>query len=203
MRVWYDGKWNDSEISNTCEKLHYWTVINNYLSNEECDKIVKAREYWIPEDGRVYDSDNVQTIDRDQRSVTTYVMDCDFDWIGDKVWSTVQRLNTRHWKFDLEGYLEKPTLLEYNAPFGHYNWHMDIGNRPLTCYRKLTFIILLNDEFEGGDLKMYHGGNHFQATHLVKGSLIVFPSYLMHTVEEITGGNRFAVIGWVSGNSFN
>ena len=80
---------------------------------------------------------------------------------------------------------------------------MDIGNKPLTCYRKLTFIILLNDEFEGGDLKMYHGGDHFQATHLAKGSLIVFPSYLMHTVEEVTGGNRFAVIGWISGNSFN
>ena len=31
------------------------------------------------------------------------------------------------------------------------------------------------------------------------GDLIVFPSILVHEVEEVTGGIRYAFVGWVDG----
>ncbi len=34
------------------------------------------------------------------------------------------------------------------------------------------------------------------------GTMIIFPSYLMHCVREVTEGTRYVVVGWVHGNSF-
>ena len=34
------------------------------------------------------------------------------------------------------------------------------------------------------------------------GSMILFPSYLVHRVLPMTKGTRYAIVGWVHGNSF-
>jgi PKHD-type hydroxylase len=32
-----------------------------------------------------------------------------------------------------------------------------------------------------------------------KGTVIVFPSFMMHRVTEITEGQRNSIVGWISG----
>ena len=66
----------------------------------------------------------------------------------------------------------------------------------LVLERKLSITIQLNsrEEFEGGRLTINGEG-----TDMDMGDLIVFPSILVHEVEEVTDGNRYAFVGWVDG----
>jgi PKHD-type hydroxylase len=69
--------------------------------------------------------------------------------------------------------------------------------------RKLSFSLLLSDDdaYEGGDL-LIHIGEKPQHTKRKKGTIIFFPSYMLHEVTEVTKGTRQALVGWVTGPAF-
>jgi hypothetical protein len=198
--IWYDGKMNRSTIDHIVEDLHIWEVIHNYIPPEKCKEIIKNREYWNVSKGMVF-NDGPRELAIDARDVTQFTPGGELNWLIDQVWSTVQRLNTKYWKFDIEGLIERPTLLHYEEK-GHYVWHMDVGKINFSSQRKLSFVLLLNDEFEGGNLRIFLGGTNDQVIPLSVGSLVVFPSYMLHTVEEVTEGNRYVYQGFIDGNSF-
>ena len=116
--------------------------------------------------------------------------------------------------FDIGGMIEPPTMMRYMAPDvnpngkpGKYNWHIDIGPGTPASMRKLSYSILLNaGEYEGGELAFhtdrntdpFPGQNDTEAV----GSMILFPSYLVHRVLPVTKGIRYVIAGWVHGNSF-
>ena len=90
---------------------------------------------------------------------------------------------------------------------GKYDWHMDVGPGPVPSMRKLSYSILLNaGEYEGGELA-FHTGRTMeppsgQTEKGALGSMILFPSYLVHRVLPMTKGTRYAMVGWAHGNSF-
>jgi len=102
-----------------------------------------------------------------------------------------------------EGY----TLLKYE-PGDFYKEHTDdpemvrvdeAGNyKPSSLVkRKVTFVVQLNEDFEGGGLSF------FADTHRVevkKGSVILFPSNYMypHQALPVTKGVRYSLITWIS-----
>ena len=64
--------------------------------------------------------------------------------------------------------------------------------------RKLSMTILLNENYEGGEFKFF--GDDEETTRISeKGTVIVFPSYLNHCVEEITKGTRYSLVVWFLG----
>ena len=72
---------------------------------------------------------------------------------------------------------------------------------------KISYSILLNPgEYTGGELAFRVGRT--EAPHPGQndpkaiGNFLVFPSYLMHSVTPVTKGTRYAVVGWLHGNSF-
>ena len=94
---------------------------------------------------------------------------------------------------------DQPVLLRYSPGTGHYRAHVDLG--PGAWGRKLSFVVLLSDEkaFEGGDLRI---GLEEERVPLRRGSMAVFPSYVTHSVDLVTSGERFVASGWVHGPSF-
>jgi uncharacterized protein (TIGR02466 family) len=58
----------------------------------------------------------------------------------------------------------------------------------------LTFLALLNDDFEGGDFLMFDG----KKVNLSPGDVIVFPSNFMypHAVTTVTKGIRYSCVAW-------
>ena len=60
--------------------------------------------------------------------------------------------------------------------------------------RKLSFSILLNEEFEGGEL-VFDG----ESIEKRKGILTIFPSFVPHAVNPITSGVRYAIFGFLRG----
>jgi len=70
--------------------------------------------------------------------------------------------------------------------------------------RKLSVTINLNTpgEYEGGNLKFDYGphteGNRFYECEEIRpqGSVIVFPSFIDHTVTPVTKGTRYSLVLW-------
>ena len=80
---------------------------------------------------------------------------------------------------------------------GHYDWHIDIGEGEYAG-RKLSVVLLLNDDYEGGELEIWEKGFVPKG----KGNLFVFPSYLLHRVTPVTEGIRKSLVLWTSGPTF-
>ena len=62
--------------------------------------------------------------------------------------------------------------------------------------RKLSMSVNLNNDYEGGDLILYHVGPVKQKT----GNITFFPSYLPHEVTPVTKGTRYSLVMWFLGN---
>jgi PKHD-type hydroxylase len=125
------------------------------------------------------------------------------DWVFRRVTDITLNLNERFFKFDLFGLNEGFQFTNYEAPSGKYGKHVDRGmNIPV---RKLSISIQLTnpEEYEGGELKLYDGDDE-EASVMDKtqGTLIIFPSYVLHEVMPVTKGERNSLVTWVTGKQF-
>jgi PKHD-type hydroxylase len=66
--------------------------------------------------------------------------------------------------------------------------------------RKLSFSIMLNDDYEEGEFFM-NLGEKFNVP-LKKGDMLIFPSFILHGVNPVKTGTRKSLVGWVTGPKF-
>jgi len=66
--------------------------------------------------------------------------------------------------------------------------------------RKLSLSLQLSDpvEYEGCVLEL-HAANSIEAAPLERGTVIAFPSYILHRVSPILSGRRRSLVAWFSG----
>ena len=57
------------------------------------------------------------------------------------------------------------------------------------------------DDFEGGKMGFKTGKGVVEYGPTV-GRMVIFPSYLLHKVNPVTSGTRWAMVGWAHGASF-
>jgi len=108
--------------------------------------------------------------------------------------------NIQCWKFDVT-HSNQCDYLTYNED-GHYKAHVDtfmLPGEPQT--RKLTILAFLNDDFEGGRLFLQVGNDKMYPPQAA-GTVIVFPSFLLHGVEPVTKGVRRSIVSWLVGPWF-
>ncbi len=120
------------------------------------------------------------------------------NWIYDKMASlTINCNNERYW-FDLLGFHQELQLTRYSEG-DFFDWHLDFGAGEISA-RKLSITIQLSDEdeYEGGDLQFMINNKIVDAPRK-KGTIVIFPSFIMHRVTPITKGTRQSIVGWVSG----
>ena len=60
----------------------------------------------------------------------------------------------------------------------------------------MSMSLILNDDYEGGDLILYGAGKVKQEI----GSMVFFPSFLLHEVMPVTKGTRYSLVMWFLGN---
>jgi PKHD-type hydroxylase len=131
-------------------------------------------------------------------------------WIFERLNFIIDNLNSRFYNYDLNGY----SFLQYGEYLGNelgkYDWHMDayFGPHPegFTEPRKLSITVLLNDpdtDYEGGNFEINKGRfTDVDVVPLKKGTLIAFPSYVIHRVAPVTKGIRKSLVIWVQGPKF-
>lgn len=124
--------------------------------------------------------------------------------ILDHIWPVVHNANeTANWNFDI-AWCEPLQFTEYEIG-EKYDWHIDtlISDIHAKDVRKISFSILLNDEFEGGDFQLEVGSpessQRIHTVKLKKGDMVIFPSYTWHRVLPVTKGSRHSLVGWIHG----
>ena len=94
--------------------------------------------------------------------------------------------------------LESVNLLKYKKG-NFYKKHIDAYHQ---VNRHLSFIINLNEDYEGGELIFYYPHNQqpYSKVNLKTGDLVMFPSNFMypHSVEPVLSGTRYSIVCWFS-----
>ena len=86
----------------------------------------------------------------------------------------------------------------------HYGWHIDDGDDVKDRLpRKLSMTLVVDSEFEGGELEIFHAPTHETLTFDIKpGNVCIFPSWVSHRVKPVTSGTRYSLVAWMNGPQF-
>jgi PKHD-type hydroxylase len=122
------------------------------------------------------------------------------DWIKNLLWEYILKVNNKSFKINVEKKSEVQFTEYCYEDNGHYDWHQDVNwNGQTDIDRKISITVQLSNENE------YDGGN-FEFDELetntnfkLKGTIIIFPSYLRHRVTPVTSGVRKSLVAWFSG----
>ena len=192
----HEPKFENSSWSFEVDQTNLYAFWNDAFSKLECETIINIAK----DKGLIKGKTRVETDVRDSKISWLYPTD-NMDWVFRRVTDITLNLNERFFKFDLFGINEGFQFTNYEAPSGKYGKHVDRGmNMPV---RKLSISIQLTnpEEYEGGELYLYDDdkGTLMDKT---QGTLIMFPSYVLHEVMPVTKGERNSLVTWVTGKQF-
>ncbi len=187
-----------------------WAIArDNFLTQDECDEIIEK----IKTQNKMFDNEDF--IERNGSWV-----DFNNDPIKDKIFNVVKVANSMCFKFNIGGvggcygkhYFAKDfEKLCENGPLhsdlspednklAHGDYSDEVFEKEINVFdttTKLTAIVFLNDDFEGGNLVIW------DAPIKVKpGRLVIFPSFAGHRVEKFTGNDRFVLATFIKGDYF-
>ena len=193
--------------------FHPWCYWNDVFTDEELEKICQLMTSAPLEPG-LTTKGSINEVNDITSYRTSYVnfhgIDDSNSWIFERINNIIEHVNNNFYNFDLNGY-NCFQYGEYRAEDrGHYNWHLDshIGQLSDNQFeqRKLSLTLLLNDpekDFTGGDFQFnFMEENSAVTVGLKKGTIIIFPSFLIHRVTEVTSGVRKSLVAWIVGPNF-
>ena len=124
-------------------------------------------------------------------------------WLTARLEEIVLRLNSQFFGYELYGLAESFQYTIYHGgEGGHFDWHKDHGNAQEEP-RKISLSLQLSDSssYEGCALELHSSGS-VQAAPKKRGTLIAFPSYVLHRVTPIRSGMRKSLVVWAAGPEF-
>ena len=128
-------------------------------------------------------------------------------WLNDPstyslLWNYAREANRIAFGFDLTD-ISPVQFTEYSSENkGKYDWHHDINWEQDTAFdRKVSVVLQLTDgnSYEGGDFQFKEVETPDPEILRRKGSIICFPSYLIHRVTPVTKGVRNSLVAWFEG----
>lgn len=129
-------------------------------------------------------------------------------WLYTELKNIINYANDNFFGFDITNYDETIQFTEYNNG-GRYNWHKDmiLGSDFNPIVRKLSIVIQLSSpqEYIGGILQFKQAEEEKDFISSIPrqlGLITVFPSYMLHKVTQVVGGNRKSLVWWVGGPPF-
>ena len=177
------------------------------ISVEDCNSIISLAKERKFIDSNILNPDgaNGVRVDKDTR-----IGKHNFNnqqWVYDLIWPYMEEANKEaEWNFEISS-AESYQVAKYEVG-DHYKTHMDSIGTHSTRYlakdnpnlhnktRKMSMSLILNDDYEGGDLILYGAGKVKQEI----GSMVFFPSFLLHEVRPVTKGTRYSLVVWFLGN---
>jgi len=158
-------------------------ISKTLLDNAQCNQLIDKHD-------TIQLENVVQQTHRNVRIANIDITDIPF------LIDSLKFINSNHFKFDLDfNYID--------CFFGRYDTGMHYNSMHMDCIsgdvqRKLSFSLLLNDNFQGGEfITLTESTVTCQS-----GKLLIFPSFLPHKVSIVEEGSRYAIFGWVYGPNF-
>jgi Rps23 Pro-64 3,4-dihydroxylase Tpa1-like proline 4-hydroxylase len=178
----------------------FYKFIENVLSKEECDFIIS-----IGEDNGLRQMKSVTIVngmmmedvhdwDGNKRMGGYFkddiLLDSRIKSISDKILLISNQLNP----FNGIRYTSIPSYSFNRYSSGDFlNWHKD--SHEIMHGATITFIIQLNDNYEGGLVK-YNINKVDYSVPKKLGSVFIFDSNILHSVDKIESGLRYSVNVW-------
>ena len=189
-------------LVNVSKENTSWIALDKIFTNQELNEIVTQADQvkkvsstvgsGAVSDYRVCD---IAWLESDE-------IESDFDWIYATLADAISQANNEHFQFDLT-YLTALQYTVYNGnDHSNYQKHLDVGRQ--FPNRKLSFSVQLSDdaEYTGGDLRFHYIKNQPEVAPREKGTVVFFPSWIVHDVTPVTQGKRRSLVGWVNGPNF-
>lgn len=177
---WIERKFDDAN----CDKLV-----------EFCSKLGLSQAEVVSKDGGALAegrASRVAAVPRREQTLSLYK----------SLASIAETVNRETYNFALDGFFEDIQFAEYPEGAGFFDWHLDVGQS--VHHRKLSIIVQLSDEdeYEGGELQTMVSEQGIQTAPKSRGTVIIFPSFLLHRVTPVTSGIRRSLVCWASGPAF-
>jgi PKHD-type hydroxylase len=180
--------------------LLYVHIDNKFMNENEINKLRSQFQNYSLQEGYM----GKNQINDYRRSKVAFILTTwEFSDIYLRLFEYVNRINNEFFKFHLSELSSNIQYTEYDEKYnGHYDWHIDMGPDEASR-RKLSIVVQLSDplEYEGGELQITDGGSN-RVCEKTKGTIIIFPSYLLHRVTPVTKGTRRSLVLWVTGPPF-
>lgn len=191
----YDGRKSLSHHTETANLLYY--SFDDAFTLDACNKIIEGCEKIKGEQASIGISGlEVNKLVRDVKKTPLPL----HRGIGATLTGMAIFANSQLWNFDVNC-ANQADFLHYDKE-GHYLEHLDtfLSTNSKEC-RKLTVLAFLNDDFKGGKLFLKIGANKIYPPQYA-GTVLVFPSFLLHGVEPVISGTRRTIVTWLVGNWF-
>ena len=180
------------------------------IDKKTCDKIIKLGGEEFDE-AVVGHGGELELVDKKIRiSKVAWISD---QWLYDLIWPYMLEANDlAGWRYDITG-AEAVQIGKYEEG-GFYDFHQDGKSDNFSVYntpenkikhgnvRKLSMSIILNDDYEGGNFQFKTMKEVYTPEFNGVGTVIVFPSFMMHRVEQVTKGTRCSLVSWFVGPPF-
>ena len=166
-----------------------------------CDNVVDRAQARPAQSGTV-GSTAGQIVDPTYRSSTIRWLDHtggELD-IANKLHTYIKLANRESFGVDIWD-MSSIQFTEYHATAtGKYDWHHDVAfTNPEPFDRKLSVIVQLSNpnDYSGGDFEFYNETP--SPAFRLQGTIVVFPSFLLHRVTPVTAGIRRSLVSWIDG----
>lgn len=169
------------------------------MTPEAARKLIDSLEAQVQGEDAQVGSGAAGRVDKEIRDVKRVTLPS-YRGVGATMVGLGMAANHQAWKFDVT-HSNQTDYLKYDVE-GHYHPHVDTFMNPKDpeC-RKLTVLMFLNDDFEGGKLFLQNGHEKIYPPQGA-GTCLVFPSFIMHGVEPVTKGIRRSIVTWLVGPWF-
>jgi len=186
------------------------------IPSEVCDFIVQEGKALQANDAQVRESDGVDTVREGARRTQVAFWQANY-WVNGLLEHHIRMANKELWDYHVS--ITQGVQFGIYGPGDMYGWHKDEFDKPFGQKatpawrgqaRKVSAVLNLTDpkDYTGGGLKFKNlhgqivGGPDFDARLEKKGSLVVFPAYVLHTVEPVETGERCSLVSWMLGDPF-
>ena len=196
----YDGResLNISKTEKQEQELTDCAVFELSISDSFCNNLINTYSSNSIDKETPRVGPNNGYVDKNIRDTERVILPQD-QGIGATLTACGLNANHKWWKYNIT-HSNQTEFLIYK-PNGHYSSHVDTFHQHSNETRKLTALAFLNDDFEGGKFFLNANGIPFYPTQK-KGTIIVFPSFMVHGVEPVTKGVRYSCVTWLVGPYF-
>ena len=176
---------------------------SKFFDDATCDQVVAlARDLPFEEAKVATAADQTDTEDV-RRSRIRWLPSSDaFQSVYERVAQVMLAANAARWHFDVTGFSSPIQFSEYAEVGSRYDWHTDIGAGTFST-RKLSCTIQLSDEetYVGGEFEVFRREpmDDVRETLRGRGTMIVFPAYILHRVSPVESGCRLSLVAWLDG----
>jgi len=171
-----------------------------FFSKDECQEIMDMIDTQAKlKSGYYRGTENRDVLSKDDKnSCILNIKKNDSPEILNKFWGAIQLADLTTYHYGCKGIYNNRVQCHRYDVGQYYNPHADFHWLDKYSANKLTLIVFLNDDYEGGEFHFFDG----KVIEPKVGKLIVHPTFAGHGVKPVTKGYRYSCVAWGVGDTF-